>query len=138
MPPAQYAVPTLRGSSNTPAPALAGVGFVRTKEKIMSAEIFNAFNNSWPIVQVFMLLIFAITAGLLITAPCWMLFRTLADIRDRKTSLAPNTLLSVALEDDIVVLKIRKDAPLTAQEVVSILPMLSEDQSVYPPAPKVR
>ena len=101
----------------------------------MSAEIFNAFNNSWPIVQVFMLLIFAITAGLLITAPCWMLFRTLADIRDRKTSLAPNTLLSVALEDDIVVLKLRQDAPLTAQEIVHILPRLSEQSPSYPPDP---
>jgi hypothetical protein len=73
----------------------------------MSAQIFNAFNNSWPIVQITMLLFTTLTAALLITVPCWLLSRTLVQLRARQNTLPPNTLLSVALEDDIVILKLR-------------------------------
>jgi hypothetical protein len=73
----------------------------------MSAQIFNAFNNSWPIVQITILLLTTLTAALLITVPCWLLSRTLVQLRARQNTLPPNTLLSVALEDDIVILKLR-------------------------------
>ena len=73
----------------------------------MSAQIFNAFNNSWPIVQITILLLPTLTAALLITVPCWLLSRTLVQLRARQNTLPPNTLLSVALEDDIVILKLR-------------------------------
>ena len=96
----------------------------------MSAQIFNAFNNSWPIVQITMLLFTTLTAALLNNLPCWLLSRTLVQLRARQ-----NTLLSVALEDDIVILKLRQDAPLTAQEIVHILPRLSEQSPSYPPDP---
>ena len=101
----------------------------------MSAQIFNAFNNSWPIVQITMLLFTTLTAALLITVPCWLLSRTLVQLRARQNTLAPNTLLSVALEDDIVILKLRQDSPLTAQEIVHILPRLSQQSPSYPPDP---
>jgi hypothetical protein len=101
----------------------------------MSAQIFNAFNNSWPIVQITMLLFTTLTAALLNNLPCWLLSRTLVQLRARQNTLPPNTLLSVALEDDIVILKLRQDSPRTAQEIVHILPRLSEQSPSYPPEP---
>ena len=77
------------------------------------SEILNAFNNSWPSVQMVMLL----TLVALVALPVWLIHRWLTL---RKT-LPENILLALAQDGDRVTLTVTKGAPITPNQLTNLL-----------------
>ena len=77
------------------------------------SEILNAFNNSWPSVQMVMLL----TLVALVALPVWLIYRWLTL---RKT-LPENILLALAQDGDRVTLTVTKGAPITPNQLTNLL-----------------
>ena len=77
------------------------------------SEILSAFNNSWPSVQMVMLL----TLVALVALPVWLIYRWLTL---RKT-LPENILLALAQDGDRVTLTVTKGAPITPNQLTNLL-----------------
>lgn len=77
------------------------------------SEILNAFNNSWPFVQIFMLVALVLLVGL----PIWLTHRWLTL---RKT-LPDNIVLALIQEGDRVTLTVKKGAPLNPNQLTNLL-----------------
>ena len=77
------------------------------------SKILNAFNNSWPSVQMVMLL----TLVALVALSVWLIHRWLTL---RKT-LPENILLALAQDGDRVTLTVTKGAPITPNQLTNLL-----------------
>ena len=78
------------------------------------SEIINAFNNSWPFVQIVMLL----TLVALIALPVWLVQRWLS----LRHKLPDNVLLALSQDGDTLTLTLRKGAPVSKQQIAELLP----------------
>ncbi|NBR51625.1 MAG: hypothetical protein EBT87_07710 [Alphaproteobacteria bacterium] len=76
-------------------------------------EIINAYNNSWPFVQIVML---ATLLGLF-TLPIWLTHRWLS----LRKKLPDNIVLALAQEGDVMTLTVRKGAPITPTQLTNLL-----------------
>jgi hypothetical protein len=77
------------------------------------SELINAYNNSWPFVQIFML---ATLLGL-VALPVWLTHRWLK----LRKKLPDNVLLALAQDDDVVTLTVRQGAPITPNQLTNLL-----------------
>ena len=77
------------------------------------SEILNAFNNSWPIVQITML----VTLVALVTLPVWLVHRWLT----LRKKLPGDILLALARDGDLVTLTVTKGAPITPNQLTGLL-----------------
>ena len=77
------------------------------------SEILNAFNNSWPSVQMVMLLTLVALVALLV----WLIHRWLTL---RKT-LPDDIFLALAQDGDRVTLTVTKGAPITPNQLTGLL-----------------
>lgn len=77
------------------------------------SELINAYNNSWPFVQIVMLL----TLLGLSVMPVWLAHRWFT----LRKKLPDNVLLALSQEDDTVTLTVRKGAPITPNQLTGLL-----------------
>ena len=77
------------------------------------SEILNAFNNSWPFVQITMLM----TLVALVALPVWLVHRWLSL---RKT-LLDDIVLALARSDNRVTLTVTNGAPITPNQLTGLL-----------------
>mgnify|MGYP007032748347 CR=1 FL=1 len=77
------------------------------------SEILNAFNNSWPIVQITML----VTLVALVTLPVWLTHRWLT----LRKKMPDDILLALACNGDRVTLTVTKGAPITPNQLTGLL-----------------
>ncbi|CAI8205620.1 MAG: Uncharacterised protein [Alphaproteobacteria bacterium] len=76
-------------------------------------EIINAYNNSWPFVQIFMLIVLL---GL-VALPVWLAHRWLS----LRKKLPDNIMLALAQEGDVMTLTVRKGAPISPTQLTNLL-----------------
>ena len=77
------------------------------------SEILNAFNNSWPIVQITML----VTLVALVALPVWLVHRWLT----LRKKLPDDILLALARSGNRVTLTVTKGAPITPNQLTGLL-----------------
>ena len=77
------------------------------------SEILNAYNNSWPFVQITMLM--ALVA--LVALPVWLVHRWLT----LRKKLPDDILLALAREGNRVTLTVSKGAPITPNQLTGLL-----------------
>ena len=77
------------------------------------SEILNAYNNSWPFVQITMLMaLVALVALPVWLAHCWLTLRK---------KLPDDILLALAREGNRVTLTVSKGAPITPNQLTGLL-----------------
>lgn len=77
------------------------------------SEIINAYNNSWPFVQIFML--FAMLG--LLALPVWLTHRWLT----LRKKLPDNVVLALTQDGDRLTLTVKKGAPITPNQLTGLL-----------------
>ena len=77
------------------------------------SELINAYNNSWPFVQIFML---ATLLGL-VALPVWLTHRWLT----MRKKMPDNILLALAQDGDVVTLTVRQGAPISPNQLTNLL-----------------
>ena len=87
------------------------------------SQIINAYNNSWPFVQIFMLLTFF---GLC-TLPVWLTHRWLTTPK----KLPSNVLLALAQDGDLMTLIVRQGAPITPNQLTNLLTEPASSADVF-------
>lgn len=73
------------------------------------SEFINAYNNSWPFVQIFIL---ATLLGL-VALPVWLAHRWLT----KRKKMRDNILFALAQEGDVVTLTVRQGAPIRPNQL---------------------